>query len=70
MTNYNIIIPKNRPVFTFSNKTQCDDFTFFNGDDTLYFKQKMMLMDFPHSIKIFNVVSNECLLWFSEGNTW
>ena len=41
-----------------------------NGDDTLYFKQKMMLMDFPLSIKIFNVVSNECLLWFSEGNTW
>lgn len=32
------------------------------GDDTLYFKQEMMLMDFPHSIKIFNVVSNECLL--------
>lgn len=40
------------------------------GDDTLYFKQEMMLMDFLHSVKIFNVVSNECLLWFSEGNTW
>ena len=33
-----------------------------NGDDTLNFKQEMMLMDFPHSIKIFNVVSSECLL--------
>ena len=32
------------------------------GDDTLYFKQEMMLMDFLHSVKIFNVVSNECLL--------
>ena len=40
------------------------------GDDTLYFKQEIMLMNFQHSIKIFNVVSNECLLWFSEGNTW
>lgn len=72
MTNYNIIIPQNRPVFTFSNKTQCDNFTFFkiNGDDTLYFKQEMMLMDFRHSIKNFNVVSNDCLSWFSEENTW
>ena len=40
------------------------------GDDTLYFKQEIMLMNFQHSIKIFNVVSNEFLLWFSEGNTW
>ena len=68
MTNYNIIIPKNRPVFTFSNKTQCDNSLSLNGDDTLYFKQEMMLMDFPHSIKIFNVVSNDLVRGIPSSN--
>lgn len=54
MTNDNIIIPKSRPVSKFSDKTQCNSFFFFiiYGDDTLYFKKEMMLMDFWHSIKL------------------
>lgn len=39
-----------------------------NGDDTLYFKQEMMLIDFPHSIKIFNVVSNDLVRGIPGSN--